>query len=172
MCSRGTSSEHVVYIPRLARTCCKSSRVRAEENHRRTPPPAVAGGSACIDAARLARVSHLFPYWTLGGHGGSGRVSHGPADCKRADEAPRVAWPRKEAGTCRGTALAEIVVDVAESPVERPQKNRAEIPVERRSATPRTRNSSARTRAERSSASPLARGAPMTATCSSGAREC
>jgi hypothetical protein len=47
--------------------------------------------------------------------------------------------PGKKKLRGNGTLLEVIVVDVAESPVERPQKNSGNILVERRNATPRKR---------------------------------
>jgi Helix-turn-helix of DDE superfamily endonuclease len=47
--------------------------------------------------------------------------------------------PGKKKLRGNGTLLEVIVVDVAESPVERPQKNSGNIIVERRNATPRKR---------------------------------
>ena len=52
-----------------------------------------------------------------------------------------------------GTPLEVIVIDVAESPVERPQKNSGHTIVGRRNAIPRKRRSSSRIRHSRSSVS-------------------
>ena len=68
-----------------------------------------------------------------------------------------------------GTQFEVIIVDVAESPVARPQKNSGAPTVGRRSATPRKLSSSSRTRPARSSVSPSARAASTIANCSSGA---
>ena len=69
-----------------------------------------------------------------------------------------------------GTECAVIIVDVGDSPVERPQKNSGHTTAGRKSATPRSPNSSLRTRAARSSVSPSARDASTISHCSSGAR--
>jgi hypothetical protein len=53
-----------------------------------------------------------------------------------------------------GTPLEVIVIDVAESPIERPQKNSVNTIVGRRNAIPRKRRSSQRTKRVRSSVSP------------------
>jgi hypothetical protein len=50
--------------------------------------------------------------------------------------------PGKKKLCAGGTAFEVIVVDVAESPVERPQKNSGATTAGRRSATPRKRSSS------------------------------
>ena len=50
--------------------------------------------------------------------------------------------PGKKTLRGNGTLLEVIVVDVAESPVERPQKNSGHTTVGRRNATPRKRSSS------------------------------
>ena len=61
--------------------------------------------------------------------------------------------PGKKTLRAGGTSLEVIVVDVAESPVERPQKNNARTIVGRRSATPRKHSSSSSKRPGRSSVS-------------------
>ena len=78
--------------------------------------------------------------------------------------------PGKKRLRTGGTSVAVIVVDVAESPVERPQKNSAATTVGRRSATPKKPNSSSRNRVARSSVSLLGRAANTTSASSSGAR--
>ena len=78
--------------------------------------------------------------------------------------------PGKKKLCAEGTSFAVIVVDVAESPVERPQKNSGATTVGRRSATPRKLSSSLRTRPARSSVSPSAKDASMISNCSSAAR--
>ena len=77
--------------------------------------------------------------------------------------------PGKKTLRAGGTPLAVIVVDVTESPVERPQKNSGDTIVERRNAIPRKRKSSSRRRRARSSVSPSARDASTISNCSSGA---
>jgi hypothetical protein len=57
----------------------------------------------------------------------------------------------------RGTEFTVIVVDVAESPVERPQKNSGATTAGRRSVTPSSHSSSSRKRPARSSVSLSAR---------------
>jgi hypothetical protein len=68
-----------------------------------------------------------------------------------------------------GTEFAVIIVDVGESPVERPQKNSGNTTAGRKSAIPRNPNSSSRTRAARSSVSLSARDGSTISNCSSGA---
>lgn len=67
-----------------------------------------------------------------------------------------------------GSAFAVIVVDVAEMPVERPQKNSVHTTVGRKNATRRKRRSSWRTRPVRSSVSPLAKDGSTISNCSNG----
>jgi hypothetical protein len=62
--------------------------------------------------------------------------------------------PGKKKLCADGTPFTVIVVDVAESPVERPQKTSAATTAGRRSATPRKRRSSSPTRGAGSSVSP------------------
>jgi len=62
--------------------------------------------------------------------------------------------PGKKTLRAGGTPLEVIVVDVAESPVERPQKNSGNTTVGRRNVTPRKRRSSSHTRRAQSSVSP------------------
>jgi hypothetical protein len=59
--------------------------------------------------------------------------------------------PGKKKLRAGGTPLEVIVVDVAESPIERPQKNSGHTTVGRRNVTPRKRRSSSHTRRARSS---------------------
>jgi Helix-turn-helix of DDE superfamily endonuclease len=61
--------------------------------------------------------------------------------------------PGKKQLRAAGTPCAVIVVDVAESPVERPQKNSGPTIMGRRSAIPKKPRSSSRTRRAKSSAS-------------------
>lgn len=69
-----------------------------------------------------------------------------------------------------GTLPFEVIVmDVAESPVERPQKNSGATTAGRRNAIPRNRNWSWRTGPARSSVSLLARDASTISNCSSEA---
>lgn len=77
--------------------------------------------------------------------------------------------PGKKKLHAGGTQFEVIVVDVAESPVERPQKNSGGTTVGRRSATPRKPSSSSRTRPARSSVSLSARAASTISNYSSGA---
>ena len=63
-----------------------------------------------------------------------------------------------------------LVVDVAESPVERPQKHSDAPRAGRRSATPSKPTSSSRTRPARASVSPSGRGGSTTAHYAHGAR--
>jgi hypothetical protein len=65
--------------------------------------------------------------------------------------------PGKKPLHAGGTPCEVIVVDVAASPVERPQKNSGATLAGRRSATRRKRRWSSRTRAAQSSVSPSAR---------------
>jgi hypothetical protein len=69
-----------------------------------------------------------------------------------------------------GTVFEVIVVDVAESPVERPQKNSVHTIVGRRNATPRKRRLSLPKRRVQSSVSPSARDASTISACSNEAR--
>lgn len=69
-----------------------------------------------------------------------------------------------------GTPFAVIIVDVGESPVERPQKSSGRTTAGSKSAIPRNPNSSLRTRLARSSVWPSARGASTISNCSSGAK--
>lgn len=62
--------------------------------------------------------------------------------------------PGKKKLRAGGTPFEVIVVDVAESPVERPQKNSGNTIVGRKNAIPRKRRSSSHTRRARSSVSP------------------
>jgi hypothetical protein len=78
--------------------------------------------------------------------------------------------PGKKKLRTASTSVAVIVVDVAESPVERPQKNSAATIAGSRSATPSKPNSSSRTRAARLSVSRLGRAANTIVGSSSGAR--
>lgn len=72
---------------------------------------------------------------------------------------------------CAGdTAFEVIVVDVTESPVERPQKNNGTPTVGSRNATPTKRRLSSSTRRARSSVSPSARGESTISNYSSAAR--
>ena len=68
------------------------------------------------------------------------------------------------------TAWAVIVVDVTESPVERPQKNSALTTVGRRSATRSKRSALSRQRPERSSVLPSGRDESTIANSSNGAK--
>lgn len=77
--------------------------------------------------------------------------------------------PGKKQVQAGGTQFEVIVVDVAESPVERPQKNSGATTVGKRSATPRKLNSSSRTRPAKLSVSPSARATSTISNCSSGA---
>jgi hypothetical protein len=77
--------------------------------------------------------------------------------------------PGKKTLHAGGTQFEVIVVDVAESPVERPQKNRGATTVGRRSAIPRKPNLSSRNRVARSSGSPSARAASTISNYASGA---
>ena len=78
--------------------------------------------------------------------------------------------PGKKTLQAGGTQFAVIVVDVAESPIERPQKNSGATTAGRKSATPRKPNSSSRTRPARLSVSPSARDASTILSCASAAR--
>ena len=78
--------------------------------------------------------------------------------------------PGKKQLQAGSTQFAVIVVDVAESPVERPQKNSGATTAGRRSATLRKPSSSSRNRPGRSSVSPSARAGSTISNCSSGAR--
>jgi Helix-turn-helix of DDE superfamily endonuclease len=78
--------------------------------------------------------------------------------------------PGKKQLRAGGPLFEVIVVDVAESPVERPQKNSGDTIVGRRSAIPRKRRSSSRTRRARSSVSLLARDESTISNCSSAAK--
>jgi hypothetical protein len=62
--------------------------------------------------------------------------------------------PGKKKLRAGSTPIAVIVVDVGESPIERPQKNSDNTTVGRRNATRRKRRSSSHTRRARSSVSP------------------
>ena len=77
--------------------------------------------------------------------------------------------PGKKKLCARGTPFAVVVVDVAESPVERPQKNSGNTTVGRRSATRRKLRLSSRKRPARSSGSLSAKDASTISNCSSGA---
>jgi Helix-turn-helix of DDE superfamily endonuclease len=68
------------------------------------------------------------------------------------------------------TPLEVIVVDMAESPVERPQKNSGVTTAGRKNVIPRKPGSSLRKRPARSSGSPSARAESTMSNCSSGAR--
>jgi len=76
--------------------------------------------------------------------------------------------PGKKTLQTGGTQFEVIVVDVTESPIERPQKNSGATTVGRRSATPRKPSLSSRNRPARSSVSPLARDESTIANGSSG----
>ena len=78
--------------------------------------------------------------------------------------------PGKKTLQAGGTQFEVIIVDVAESPVERPQKNSGATTAGRRSAIPRKPNSSSRTSPVRSSVSRSARDGSTISHCSSGAR--
>jgi len=78
--------------------------------------------------------------------------------------------PGKKKLSAGGTQFKVIVVDVAESPIERPQKNSGATTAGRRSATHRKLNSSSRTRPARLSVSLSARDASTILNCSSEAR--
>src|SRR5262245_30632638 len=77
--------------------------------------------------------------------------------------------PGKKRLRASGTLIEVIVVDVAESPVERPQKNNGNTIVGRRNVTRRKRRSSLPTRRAKSSVLPSARDESTIANCSSGA---
>jgi hypothetical protein len=77
--------------------------------------------------------------------------------------------PGKKKLRTGGTSFEVIVVDVAESPVERPQKNSGNTTAGRRNVTRRKRRSLSPTRRVRSSVSPSARDASTISNCSSGA---
>ena len=62
--------------------------------------------------------------------------------------------PGKKKLRAGGAPFEVIVVDVAESPIERPQKNSGNTTAGRRNVTPRKRRSSSPTRRARSSVSP------------------
>lgn len=78
--------------------------------------------------------------------------------------------PGKKQLGAGGTPFEVIVVDVAESPVERPQKNNGNTTVGRRTATPKKRSLSAPNRRARFSVSPSARDENTISNYSSGAR--
>jgi hypothetical protein len=78
--------------------------------------------------------------------------------------------PGKKQLCAEGTAFEVIVVDVAESPVERPQKNNGNTTVGRRNATPKRRSLSSPNQRARSSVSPWARDASTISNYSSAAR--
>jgi Helix-turn-helix of DDE superfamily endonuclease len=78
--------------------------------------------------------------------------------------------PGKKTLHAGGTQFEVIIVDVAESPVERPQKNSGATTAGRRSAIPRKPNSSSSTRPVRSSVPLSARDGSTISNCSSGAR--
>lgn len=69
-----------------------------------------------------------------------------------------------------GTQFGVIIVDVGESPVERPQKNSGPTTAGRKSAILTNPSSSLRTRAAKSSVSPLARDVSTISNCSSAAK--
>ena len=77
--------------------------------------------------------------------------------------------PGKKKLRAGGTLFEVIVVDVAESPVERPQKNSGNTIVARRNVTLRKRRSSSPTRRAKSSVLPSARDESTISNCSSGA---
>jgi Helix-turn-helix of DDE superfamily endonuclease len=77
--------------------------------------------------------------------------------------------PGKKKLCAEGTAFAVIVVDVAESPVERPQKNSGATTAGRKSATPKKPSLSSPKRLARSSVSLLAKDASTISNCSSAA---
>jgi hypothetical protein len=78
--------------------------------------------------------------------------------------------PGKKKLRAEGTSFEVIVVDVTESPVERPQKNSGATTAGRRSATRRKPSLSSRKRPARSSVSLSARDASTISNCSSAAR--
>jgi len=78
--------------------------------------------------------------------------------------------PGKKQLHAGGTQFEVIVVDVAASPIERPQKNSGATTAARRSATPKKHSSSSRKRPARFSVSPSARDGSTILNCSSGAR--
>ena len=77
--------------------------------------------------------------------------------------------PGKKQLCAEDTPFDVVVVDAAESPVERPQKNSGATTAGRRSATPTRRKSSSPNGRARSSVSPWARGESTTSSCSSEA---
>jgi hypothetical protein len=77
--------------------------------------------------------------------------------------------PGKRRLYAEDTPFDVVVVDAAESPGERPQKNSGATPAGRRSATPTRRRSSSPNGRARSSVSPWARGESTTSSCSSEA---
>jgi hypothetical protein len=77
--------------------------------------------------------------------------------------------PGKQTLQASGTQFEVIVVDVAESPVERPQKNSGAITAGRRSATRRKPSLWSRNRLARSSVLPSARDGSTISNCSSAA---
>jgi hypothetical protein len=78
--------------------------------------------------------------------------------------------PGKQQWCAGDTAFEVIVVDVTESPVERPQKNTGTTPVGRKNATPKKRSLSSPNRRARFSVSPWARDASTISNYSSAAR--
>jgi hypothetical protein len=80
-----------------------------------------------------------------------------------------VHWPGKKKLPTGDTPFEVIMIEVAESPVERPQKNSGATPAEQRGATLSQPNSSSPTRRASSSVSRAARDGSTIANCSSGA---
>ena len=78
--------------------------------------------------------------------------------------------PGKKKLCTEGTSFAVVVVDVAESPVERPQKNSGATTAGRRSATLRKHSSLSRKRPAKSSVLPSAKDESTISNCSSAAR--
>lgn len=77
--------------------------------------------------------------------------------------------PGKKRLCAEDTPFDVVVVDAAESPVERPQKNSGVTTAGRRNVTPKKRRSSSPNGPARSSVSPLARAASTISSCSSEA---
>src|SRR5512143_3915014 len=77
--------------------------------------------------------------------------------------------PGKQRLCAEDTPFDVVVVDAAESPVERPPKNSGVTTAERRNVTPQKRRSSSPNGPARSSVSPLARAASTIASCASEA---
>lgn len=102
-----------------------------------------------IDESVVCRTVHKIEHWLL------------------ASKAFHV--PGKKRLCAQATPFDVIVVDVAESPVERPQKNSGAITVGRRNATRTKRSSSSLNGRARSSVSPSARDESTISNCSSEA---